>query len=248
MKLIILAAGYATRLHPLTLTQPKPLLEVAGKPILAHVMQHLRQTPELSSVTIISNHRFFEHFSRWAAEQQQKDPHLPIEVIDDGSTNETNRLGAIGDLVFAIEKQSIDEDVIVVAGDNLFSQDIAAFGTYCLSRQAPVLGVHDVGRLEHTRQYSEVHVNMEGQITSFAEKPEDPTTTVIGIALYYYPRTLLPQIIQYVRDGNNADQPGRMIQWLYPRTPVYTWTLPGLWYDIGSKETLEEANRIFIGL
>ena len=91
-------------------------------------------------------------------------------------------------------------------------------------------------------------MNIEGQITSFEEKPQPPTTTVIGIALYFYPKAFLSQITQYVKEGNNADQPGRMIQWLYPRTPVHTWTLPGLWYDIGSKETLEEANRIFIHL
>ena len=137
---------------------------------------------------------------------------------------------------------------MVVAGDNLFSQDIQDFGAFCLEKKTPVLGVHDVGRLEHTKKYSEVHMNIEGQITSFEEKPQNPTTTVIGIALYFYPKAFLSQITQYVKDGNNADQPGRMIQWLYPRTPVHTWTLPGLWYDIGSKETLEEANRIFIHL
>ncbi|MEC9130760.1 MAG: sugar phosphate nucleotidyltransferase, partial [Verrucomicrobiota bacterium] len=193
-------------------------------------------------------HRFYDHFHVWAQHQQSIDPALPIKVINDGSTDASNRLGAIGDLVFAIEKQSIDEDIMVVAGDNLFSQDIQDFGAFCLEKKTPVLGVHDVGRLEHTKKYSEVHMNIEGQITSFEEKPQNPTTTVIGIALYFYPKAFLSQITQYVKDGNNADQPGRMIQWLYPRTPVHTWTLPGLWYDIGSKETLEEANRIFIHL
>ena len=135
MKLIILAAGYATRLYPLTLTQPKPLLRSQAKPILAHVLQHLRQTPELSSVTIISNHRFYDHFHVWAQHQQSIDPALPIKVINDGSTDASNRLGAIGDLVFAIEKQSIDEDIMVVAGDNLFSQDIQDFGAFCLGEE-----------------------------------------------------------------------------------------------------------------
>jgi glucose-1-phosphate thymidylyltransferase len=105
--------------------------------------------------------------------------------------------------------------------------------------------VYDVGRLEDTKKYSEVHTDMNGHITSFEEKPEYPSTTVIGIALYYYPKDLIPTIKQYVEDGHNADQPGRLVQWLYPRIPVFTWSLPGLWYDIGSKETLEEANRIF---
>jgi glucose-1-phosphate thymidylyltransferase len=245
MKLIILAAGYATRLYPLTLTQPKPLLEVAGRPMIEHVLDHLEDMPELTGVVVISNEKFHGHFEKWAKEYQTKHPCFPIHVVNDKSTNADNRLGAIGDLVYALKDQSVDEDVVVVAGDNLFSQSIKAFGEFCLNKNAPVLGVYDVGRLEDTKKYSEVHTDMEGQITSFEEKPERPNTTVIGIALYYYPKDLLTTIKQYVEDGHNPDQPGRLVQWLYPRMPVYTWSLPGLWYDIGSKETLEEANRIF---
>ncbi|MDG1893070.1 MAG: nucleotidyltransferase family protein [Verrucomicrobiota bacterium] len=245
MKLIILAAGYATRLHPLTLTRPKPLLEVAGRPMVEHVLDHLIGVPGLTDVTVISNEKFYGHFQAWAKTYSTGNPCPPIHVLSDGTMDQEDRLGAIGDLVFALKTQSVDEDVIVVAGDNLFSQDLTAFAEFCLQKKQPVLGVYDVGRLEYTKKYSEVHTDMEGQITSFEEKPKQPNTTVIGIALYYYPRETLQVIKDYVAKGNNADQPGRLIQWLYPRMPVYTWTLPGLWYDIGSKETLEEANRIF---
>jgi glucose-1-phosphate thymidylyltransferase len=245
MKLIILAAGYATRLYPLTINQPKPLLEVSERPMIEHVIDHLKDVPELTGVIIISNEKFHGHFEKWASDYQISGQNIPITVVNDKSTDENNRLGAIGDMVFAMNDQSIDEDVIVVAGDNLFSQSIKAFGEFCLEKKAPVLGVYDVGRLEDTKKYSEVHTDMNGHITSFEEKPEYPSTTVIGIALYYYPKDLIPTIKQYVEDGHNADQPGRLVQWLYPRIPVFTWSLPGLWYDIGSKETLEEANRIF---
>ena len=245
MKLIILAAGYATRLYPLTINQPKPLLKVSERPMIEHVIDHLKDVPELTGVIIISNEKFHGHFEKWASDYQISGQNIPITVVNDKSTDENNRLGAIGDMVFAMNDQSIDEDVIVVAGDNLFSQSIKAFGEFCLEKKAPVLGVYDVGRLEDTKKYSEVHTDMNGHITSFEEKPEYPTTTVIGIALYYYPKDLIPTIKKYVEDGHNADQPGRLVQWLYPRIPVFTWSLPGLWYDIGSKETLEEANRIF---
>ncbi|MDB4663474.1 nucleotidyltransferase family protein [Verrucomicrobia bacterium] len=245
MKLIILAAGYATRLYPLTINQPKPLLKVSERPMIEHVIDHLKDVPELTGVIIISNEKFHGHFEKWASDYQISGQNIPITVVNDKSTDENNRLGAIGDMVFAMNDQSVDEDVIVVAGDNLFSQSIKAFGEFCLEKKAPVLGVYDVGRLEDTKKYSEVHTDMNGHITSFEEKPEYPTTTVIGIALYYYPKDLIPTIKQYVEDGHNADQPGRLVQWLYPRIPVFTWSLPGLWYDIGSKETLEEANRIF---
>lgn len=213
--------------------------------MIEHVIDHLKDVPELTGVIIISNEKFHGHFEKWASDYQISGQNIPITVVNDKSTDENNRLGAIGDMVFAMNDQSVDEDVIVVAGDNLFSQSIKAFGEFCLEKKAPVLGVYDVGRLEDTKKYSEVHTDMNGHITSFEEKPEYPTTTVIGIALYYYPKDLIPTIKKYVEDGHNADQPGRLVQWLYPRIPVFTWSLPGLWYDIGSKETLEEANRIF---
>ena len=110
---------------------------------------------------------------------------------------------------------------------------------------ADVLGVYDVGSLEQAKKYGVVALDADGKITRFEEKPAQPASTLIGIALYFYPKAVVPLIRQYIAEGNNPDQPGRLIQWLYPRLPVYTWTVPGLWYDIGSKETLEEASRIF---
>ena len=108
-----------------------------------------------------------------------------------------------------------------------------------------MLGVYDVGSIEQVKKYSSIELAKDGKITSFLEKPQNPKSSLIGIALYYYPKAVLPLIKQYIAEGNNPDQPGRLVQWLFPRTPVYTWTVPGLWFDIGSKETLEEANRIF---
>ncbi len=110
---------------------------------------------------------------------------------------------------------------------------------------APVLAVYDVGELEQIKKFNAITLDNTGRITFFEEKPKNPTSTITGIALYFYPKTTLPLIGQYVAHGNNPDQPGRLIQWLYPRTPVFTWRVPGIWYDIGSKESLEEANRIF---
>ena len=246
MKVLILAAGYATRLYPLTLTQPKPLLEVAGRPIIDRVVESLASIDAVDEFYIVSNHRFANQFESWASAKASKISRK-INVIDDGSSAEENRLGAIGDLSHVIRSAGVDDDLIVVAGDNLFSQSLASFGEFCQETQAPVLGVYDVGRFEAAKQYSEVHIDMNGQITSFEEKPETPSTTMVGVALYYYPRSILPQITAYVDSGNNPGKPGRLIQWLYPRLPVYTWAIPGIWYDIGSKETLEEANRIFKG-
>jgi glucose-1-phosphate thymidylyltransferase len=144
-----------------------------------------------------------------------------------------------------LTRENVDDNVIVVAGDNLFNQPLNDFGRHCREKNAPVLAVYDVGDLEEVKKYNSISVDDSGRITFFEEKPKNPTSTLTGIALYYYPKSTLPLIKQYIADGNNPDQPGRLVQWLYTRVPVYTWKVPGLWYDIGSKETLVEANRIF---
>ena len=105
-----------------------------------------------------------------------------------------------------------------------------------------------MGSLEEIKKYNSISLDAAGKITFFEEKPKQPASTLTGIALYYYPKAALPMIQQYMAEGNNPDQPGRLVQWLYPRTPVYTWRVPGIWFDIGSKESLEQANQIFAGL
>jgi glucose-1-phosphate thymidylyltransferase len=244
MKVLILAAGYATRLYPLTLTQPKPLLPVAGKPMIEYVIDNIAPIG-VDRVYVVTNAKFADHFQRWADEYRRSKAKLDFTIVNDGSTDDTNKLGAIGDMNLVIEKEKIDDDLIVVAGDNLFSESVEAFGKFCREKKAPVLAVYDVGSLEQIKKYNSITIDAGGKISYFEEKPKVPTSTLTGIALYYYPKETLPLIKQYVKEGNNPDQPGRLVQWLYTRTPVYTWTVPGLWYDIGSKETLEEANRIF---
>ncbi len=244
MKVLILAAGYATRLYPLTLTQPKPLLAVAGKPMIEYVIDNIAPIG-VDRVYVVTNAKFAGHFQRWADEYRRTKAQLDFTIVNDGSTDDSNKLGAIGDMNLVIEKEGIEDDLIVVAGDNLFSESVEAFGKFCREKNAPVLAVYDVGSLEQIKKYNAITIDAQGKITYFEEKPKIPTSTLTGIALYFYPKATLPLIKQYVAEGNNPDQPGRLVQWLYTRTPVYTWTVPGLWYDIGSKETLEEANRIF---
>jgi glucose-1-phosphate thymidylyltransferase len=246
VKLIVLGAGYATRLYPLTLNQPKPLLAVAGKPMIEHVLENLKPISEIDHVYVVTNAKFADHFQRWANDYVSKEE-IPITIINDRTTDESNRLGAIGDIELVLNEAQIDDDIIVVAGDNLFNQSLKAFGEFCRSRCAPVLGVYDVGDLEAIKKYNAIEIDGHDRITFFEEKPPQPKSTLTGIALYYYPRSSLPLIRLYLAEGNNPDQPGRLVQWMYLRTPFYVWRVPGIWYDVGSKETLEEANRIFAG-
>jgi glucose-1-phosphate thymidylyltransferase len=245
VKLIVLGAGYATRLYPLTLDQPKPLLPVAGKPMIEHVLDNLKPIQGIDHIYVVTNAKFAEHFQRWADTYRRNHAGAPITIINDLTTDESNKLGAIGDIDLVLTEAQIDDDIIVVAGDNLFSHSLEGFGEFCCSQDTPVLGVYDVGDLEEIKKYNAIEIDSAGQVTFFEEKPAQPKSTLTGIALYYYPKSAVPLIRRYLAEGNNPDQPGRLVQWLYRRTAFCVWHVPGTWYDVGSKETLEEANRIF---
>jgi glucose-1-phosphate thymidylyltransferase len=243
VKALILAAGYATRLYPLTLDRPKALLPVGGKPMLDHLMEQLEQVDGLDEVHVVTNSKFAEAFREWAAGRSG----LPLRIIDDGTVDDDSKLGAIGDLDLTIREAELDDDLIVLAGDNLFSESIAPFPVFALGKGGPALGVYDVGDLETIRRYSVIELDDDDRVTRLEEKPERPRSTLAGIALYFYPRSALRYVREYLEDGNNPDQPGRLVQWLYPRTAVYGWRVPGRWFDVGSKETLAEADRAFTG-
>jgi glucose-1-phosphate thymidylyltransferase len=245
MKLIILGAGYATRLYPLTLDRPKPLLTVAGKPMVEHVLDNLATVGDIDHVYVVTNAKFAGHFQEWAEGYRADRGRADFTIVNDQSTDDSNKLGAIGDLHLVLTRERIDDDIIVVAGDNLFSHSLEEFGKFCRETNVPVMAVYDVGDLEEIKKYNAIETDGDGRITFFEEKPALPKSTLTGIALYYYPKSVLPLIRRYVAEGNNPDQPGRLVQWMYSRTPFYTWRVPGIWYDVGSKETLEEANRIF---
>ena len=244
MKALVLAAGYATRLYPLTLDKPKPLLEVGGRPILERLLEQFAEIEELDTVYVVTNSKFARHFETFVRELD----HLPFElrVVDDGTTSDETKLGAIGDLDLVIRAEGIDDDLLVAAGDSIFGETrLADFARFCLEKGAAAEAVYDVGDLDEVKKYSAVSVDDEGRMVEMVEKPDEPQTTLVGIALYFYPRSVLPLVRQYVEEGNNADQPGRLVQWLYTRVPVYTWRVPGRWFDIGSKETLAAADREF---
>ncbi len=243
-RLVILAAGFANTLPPQTLTRPKALVSVAGRTILDRLLDSLLPIGDLEEAWIVSNRRFAPQFREWA---RRRKGGLRTTVVDDGSTGPGEALGALGDLRLALERCGCDGDLVVAAGDNLFSQTLEDFGDRCRRVASPVLAVYDVGRLESARQYSAVHTDMDGRITSFVEKPKAPDTTLIGIGLYYYPAGVLPMIAGHLATRAPGGKPGELVQWLYPRLPVHTWTLPGIWFDIGSPETLDEAGRILGG-
>src|SRR4051812_13080319 len=227
--------------YPLPHLRQKAMVEVGGRPMLEHVVERLEGVEGLDEILLVTNSKFAGAFRDWAAGRDG----LSVTIVDDGTNEEGTKLGAIGDLDLTIREAAIDDDLIVLAGDNLFSESLAPFAVYATGKGAPVLGVYDVGDLEAIRQYNAIELDAEDRVTFFEEKPEQPRSTLTGIALYFYPRASLGLVREYLDAGNNPDQPGRLVQWLYPRTSVYAWRVPGQWYDIGSAETLAEADRAF---
>jgi glucose-1-phosphate thymidylyltransferase len=245
MNALILAAGYATRLYPLTLNKAKPLLEVAGKPMIEWIVDQFRAIADLQTIYIVTNDKFAADFQAWANGYQERNPGSRFKIINDGTTSDSDKLGAIGDINLVLTREDLSrDDLLVVAGDNLFSESLEEFVAYAKEKAATV-ATYDVGSLEAIKKYGAVTIDGNDVITHFEEKPPNPTGTLSAIALYYYGRETLPLLTTYLAAGNNPDQPGRFLQWLYTRKPVHTFELKGLWLDIGSKETLEEASKLF---
>jgi glucose-1-phosphate thymidylyltransferase len=245
MNVIILAAGYATRLYPLTLNKAKPLLDVGGKPIIEWVVDNLVPVPGLKTFYVVTNNKFASDFQDWAKAYANRHPEIKLKIINDGTTSDADKLGAIGDINLVITREELaGDDLLVAAGDSLFSEPLTDFVAKARGAKA-VLATYDVGDLEAVKKYSNITTDNEGIITDFEEKPPKPQSTLAGIALYYFSRETVPMFTTYTAAGNNPDQPGRFIQWLYKQTPVKTEQIKGTWFDIGSKETLEAANKIF---
>ena len=244
MQAILLAAGYATRLYPLTEDMPKPLLPIAGRPILDWIADKVDEVAEVEALHVVTNARFADALGRWAAGRNGR---LVPTVHDDGTTSNENRLGAIGDVAFVLECAGIgDDDVLVVAGDNLFDGSLAEYVAWWRGKpDGSAIAVRDCGDLELARQYAIVGVDANDRIVSFVEKPPDPPGTLASTATYVYRREHLPLVVRYLAEGNSPDAPGNFIAWLYRREPVYAFPLEGIWFDIGDHEQLLGADNTF---
>src|SRR5881394_1331019 len=244
MNALILAAGYATRLYPLTLDKAKPLLEVAGKPIIEWLLDSLAGVPDMEIVYVVTNDKFSSAFQTWAESYQDRHRQFKIKVVNDGSTTDDDKLGAIGDINFVLTHENLSQtSLLVAAGDNLFTSSLADFVANARDTEVTV-AVYEVGDTEAIKKYGNVAVDAEGIMIRFEEKPKKPQGTLAAIALYYYSPAVLSLVRTYLAAGNNVDQPGRFVQWLYTRKPVKTFQIKGQWLDIGSKETLENADKI----
>jgi glucose-1-phosphate thymidylyltransferase len=231
LKALILAAGYATRLRPLTDTIPKQLLPVGGRPMVDWILDRVAET-SADEVHLVTNARFAGDFERWAADKD-------VRVHNDGTTSNEDRLGAIGDIDFV----GLDDDLLAIAGDNLFDYSLADYEAYWRAKGGSCVAVLDVGDPELAKKYGIVDVDENDRITNFVEKPAEPPTTLCATATYLYTREHAGLIPTYLSEGNPPDQPGNFIGWLYRRAPVYAYRFEGDWYDIGDSDQLLEADN-----
>ena len=243
MKCLILAAGYATRLYPLTENFPKPLLEVQGKPILDWLIDDIDTLGAVDEYVVISNHKFAHHFDAWAATKTQT-----ITVVDDGtSTNET-RLGAVKDIQFTIDKLQLDDDMLVIAGDNLLDFSLTEFIAYAQRKQASCIMRYYEPSEQKLLKCGVVTVDEDDRITEMTEKSPTPATHWCCPPFYFYTREDAKLVGAGIEAGCGTDAPGSYIAWLCKQTAVYAMEMPGSRYDIGNLESYETVQKTYIGI
>lgn len=230
----VLAAGYATRLYPLTENFPKPLLKVREKTILDWLLDDIDKTCEVGRYVVISNHKFADHFRDWAEGATLS---APIAVLDDGSVSNETRLGAVRDIQFAIDSVGADEDMLVIAGDNVLDFSLGRFVDYARSADASCLMRYRETDVKRLKKCGVMEIGEAGRVTRMEEKPEIPFSAWCTPPFYYYKRRDLPLIREAIDAGLNVDAPGSLMAWLAEKTAVYAMEMPGKRYDIGNLES-----------
>ena len=262
MKCLILAAGYATRLYPLTENFPKPLLEVAGKPILDWLIDDMAQTGMVDEYIVISNHKFAHIFEDWAENKIKSEEFLAepsgkaerrikskkITVIDDGTTSNETRLGAVKDIQYAIDQLQLDDDLLVMAGDNLLDFSLGDFMRYGKAKNATCVMRYYEANEARLHKTGVIEVDDHDRILSFEEKPAQPKSNWCVPAFYYYTKADSHLIKKGIESGCGTDAPGSFIAWLCGQTQVFAWEMPGRRYDIGNLESYEEVKKTFAAL
>ena len=243
MKCLILAAGYATRLYPLTENFPKPLLAVQGKTILDHLIEDIDTLGAVDEYVVISNHKFAHHFDAWAKDKAQK-----ITVVDDGTSSNETRLGAVRDIQFAIDTLGLDDDMLVIAGDNLLDFSLTRFITYAQQKATSCIMRYFEESEQRLHKCGVVEIDADDKILSMEEKPAQPKSHWCCPPFYYYTREDARLVKVGIERGCGVDAPGSYIAWLSGEVTVHAMEMPGKRYDIGNLESYEAVQREYRGI
>ena len=242
MKAVVLAGGYATRMWPITKDRPKMFLPVGEGTVIDIIFEDLEADPRVDEVFVSTNERFAAEFESFIDDSRYEKPTLSVEE----TVAEDEKFGVVGALAQLIDREEVDDDLIVVAGDNLLSFDVGEFVDFFEEAGTPCLAAYDVGSKERAKSYGLVQLDGD-RVTQFEEKPDDPQSTLVSIACYAFPAGTLPEFDTYLSDGNNPDEPGWFLQWLQTRGPVYAFTFDGAWFDIGTPESYLDAVSWYLG-
>ncbi|ATW90055.1 glucose-1-phosphate thymidylyltransferase [Halohasta litchfieldiae] len=236
MDAIVLAGGYATRMWPITRNRPKMLLPVGDTTVIDKTLAQLEDDDEIEDIYISTNERFATDFDNYVEEQGYQKPELSVEDTSD----EDEKFGVVGALAQLIDREELEDDLLIIAGDNMVGFDIADFVDFFEDKQSPVLAAYDVGDLERAKSYGLVELDGD-EVVNFQEKPDEPNTTLASIACYAFPADVLPKFDTYLADDQNPDEPGWFLQWLQNRQSVHAFTFEDVWFDIGEAAAYLDA-------
>ena len=236
MKAVVLAGGYATRLWPITEHRPKMFLPVGDNTVIDEIFEDLEADDRVDEVFVSTNERFADTFADYLDDSPFEKPTLSVEE----TVEEDEKFGVVGALEQLVDREGVDDDLIVVAGDNMISFDLGDFADFFHDKGTPTLAAYDVGDRERAKSYGLVQLDGD-EVIDFQEKPDDPQSTLVSIACYAFPAETLPKLTTYLADDNNPDEPGWFLQWLQQRGPVHAYTFDGAWFDIGTAESYLDA-------
>ncbi len=245
MKCVILAAGYATRLYPLTENFPKPLLEINGKTILDWLVDDIDTSPYIDEYIVVSNHKFINYFEEW---KNSKNTSKKITVIDDGTVSNDNRLGAVSDINLAISTLDLNDDVLVVAGDNVLDFSLNSFIDYFHEKKDTCIMRYYEADKEKIKKSASVNFDANDLVLEMVEKPNNPNSNWCVPPFYIYSRDDVSKVGLALKNGCNKDAPGSFINWLYDKSNVYAMEMPGRRYDIGNFDSYNEVNKTYTGI
>ena len=242
MQVIILAAGYAKRLYPLTRNFPKPLLEIEkNKPVLNYIIEKLENI-NITKDHIVTNNKYHKHFLNW---KNNLNSNLDIELINDNTNSDEDKLGAIGDLFFVLKQKNISEPLLLLNGDNLFDFELDKIKNYFNEKDIDTISISEEESLERVKNLGMVEVDNNNKIINLIEKPQNPTSKLHSNGIYFFKQETIELIKQYVKQGENIDRPGDLIAWLHKRKEIHGFNSKGRIIDIGTLETLEKAREDF---
>lgn len=250
MKCLVLAAGYATRLYPLTENFPKPLLEVGGKTILDWLVDDIASAGLVDEFVVISNHKFVRHFEDWARKKEAADnPHgvCKLTVLDDGTDSNENRLGAVKDIQYAITKLQLKDDLLVIAGDNVLDFSLTSFMEYACEKNTTCIMRYYEADDRRLSKSGVVEIDENDRVLNMEEKPEKPKSKWCCPPFYYYTKEDAGQVQRGIDEGCQTDAPGSYIAWLCKQTVIHAMEMPGKRYDIGNLESYQQVCREYKG-